>query len=98
MLLRLDGRLQPIPSEGGHIGFAPSSAFEQKVLEQAAAQFERVSWERILSGPGLELIDAVSRRELDGPAEPRNAATNHRCRLGLEIIIFILKNQSASYY
>jgi glucokinase len=73
VLLHIDGRLQPIPSEGGHISFAPSSAFEQKVLEHAAAQFERVSWERILSGPGLELIDTVSRRDLDGPAEPRNA-------------------------
>lgn len=73
VLLHIDGRLLPIPSEGGHISFAPSTAFEQKVLEQAAAQFERVSWERILSGPGLELIDTVSRHDLDGPAEPRTA-------------------------
>lgn len=68
-----DGRPLPIASEGGHIGFAPATGFEARVRAHAATRFEHVSWERILSGPGLELIDEVSRRELGGPAGPRTA-------------------------
>jgi len=66
-----DGSPLPIASEGGHISFAPASRFEESVRDHAAARFERVSWERILSGPGLELIDEVARRELGGPSGPR---------------------------
>lgn len=70
-----DGSALPIASEGGHISFAPASRFEESVCEHAAARFDRVSWERVLSGPGLELIDEVSRREFGepggGPAGPR---------------------------
>lgn len=69
-----EGRPQPVASEGGHIGFAPSDEFEQRVLEFAHARFERVSWERILSGPGLELIDQVSRQQLGMPGPERSAA------------------------
>lgn len=72
-LFECAGHALPIASEGGHIGFAPATRFEQRVLEHAAARFERVSWERILSGPGLELIDEVSRRALDLPDTPRTA-------------------------
>ncbi|MFZ2855411.1 MAG: glucokinase [Rhodocyclaceae bacterium] len=66
-------RTLPIASEGGHIGFSPATRFEQQVLEHPAARFERVSWERILSGPGLELIDEVSRHALGQPDAPRTA-------------------------
>lgn len=66
-LLQHDGRLVPVASEGGHISFAPTTAFEQQVLQQAKLHFDRVSWERILSGPGLELIYQVSRQELGLP-------------------------------
>ena len=62
-LFHFEGRQIPVASEGGHISFAPVTRFEQMVLEHAASRFERVSWERILSGPGLELIDEVSMRE-----------------------------------
>lgn len=73
-LARRDGRDIPLASEGGHIGFSPSTPFEQKVLERAATLFERVSWERILSGPGLELIDEVSQIQLEVPGNRRDAA------------------------
>ncbi|HSG22699.1 MAG TPA: glucokinase [Azonexus sp.] len=69
-----EGRPQPIVSEGGHIGFAPADEFEQRVLEFAQAHFAPVSWERILSGPGLELIDEVSRLQLGVPGPSRSAA------------------------
>jgi glucokinase len=43
-------------SEGGHTGFGPRDA-EQVALHQfLAARHDRVSWERVVSGPGLESI------------------------------------------
>lgn len=72
-LVHHGGQPMVLASEGGHIGFAPATGFEQRVLDYAASCFGRVSWERILSGPGLELIDLVSQRELGGPAAARTA-------------------------
>jgi glucokinase len=73
-LANLGGCDIPMASEGGHISFAPTTPFEQKVLEHAATEFERVSWERILSGSGLELLDQVSRREQGMDSTRRDAA------------------------
>ncbi|MDE3232036.1 MAG: glucokinase [Pseudomonadota bacterium] len=42
-------------SEGGHTSFAPADARESAVLQFAWQQFQHVSFERLLSGPGLEL-------------------------------------------
>jgi glucokinase len=44
---------RPIASEGGHSDFAPSNELEIELLRYLSAQFGRVSWERVLSGPGL---------------------------------------------
>lgn len=43
-------------SEGGHTSFSPRDALEIKVLEFAMNQFDHVSFERLLSASGLELI------------------------------------------
>jgi glucokinase len=52
-----DGRMhRPFASEGGHTDFSPSDRLEFALLEQLAGQFGRVSWERVVSGPGLEAI------------------------------------------
>ena len=42
-------------SEGGHTSFSPADAREAAVLQFAWQQFQHVSFERLLSGPGLEL-------------------------------------------
>jgi glucokinase len=42
-----------IESEGGHIGFAPLTAFEIEVLRVLQRRFPRVSAERLISGAGL---------------------------------------------
>jgi glucokinase len=44
------------PSEGGHADFAPTDALQRDLLASLAGEFDRVSWERILSGDGLERI------------------------------------------
>ncbi len=43
-------------SEGGHVNFAPSDEREFAILQYAWREWPHVSNERILSGPGLELI------------------------------------------
>lgn len=55
-LARYGERMVPMATEGGHIGFAPGDAAELAVLEALLKQRERVSVERLLSGPGLETI------------------------------------------
>jgi glucokinase len=40
-------------TEGGHIAFAPVDETEIEILRRLSDRFERVSLERILSGPGL---------------------------------------------
>lgn len=46
----------PVPSEGGHMDFAPADDMQQDLLRWLWQQWEHVSCERILSGPGLELL------------------------------------------
>jgi glucokinase len=49
-----DGRKHiPFASEGGHATFSPRNASEIHLLEYLLKRFEHVSWERVLSGPGL---------------------------------------------
>ena len=50
-----DGRRhRPIPSEGGHIDFAPRNEREIELLRYMKSKIGgRVSYERVLSGPGL---------------------------------------------
>lgn len=44
---------RPIASEGGHTNFSPRNELEVDLLRYLLTQFERVSWERVVSGPGL---------------------------------------------
>lgn len=44
---------QPLPSEGGHIGFAPVDALQDRLLAFLRGEYGRVSVERILSGQGI---------------------------------------------
>lgn len=49
-----DGRRHhPIPTEGGHVDFAPRNELEIELLRFLLREFEHVSYERIVSGPGL---------------------------------------------
>jgi len=53
MLLNVNGRFVPGPSEGGHADFAPRTPREIDLLRELARIYGRVSVEAILSGPGL---------------------------------------------
>ncbi len=49
-----DGKAhRPFATEGGHADFAPRNRLEVELLEYLLTQFQRVSYERVVSGPGL---------------------------------------------
>ena len=55
--LRKHGRLFiPIAGEASHSGFAPETQVQLQILTALRERFDRVSNERLLSGPGLENI------------------------------------------
>jgi glucokinase len=58
LLLRAAGGARVVPTEGGHMDFAPLDSLEDRLLARLRAQFRRVSVERIVSGPGLTAIHA----------------------------------------
>ena len=59
LLPRVDGRLVPRASEGGHVDFAPRNAEEHKLADALAREFGRVDVERVVSGPGLAHIHRI---------------------------------------
>jgi len=46
----------PFPCEGGHTDFAPRNALEIELFIYLQKQFGHVSYERVVSGPGLHLL------------------------------------------
>jgi glucokinase len=46
-------RHRPFATEGGHTEFAPTGEIEMALLQHLSQRYCRVSWERVLSGPGL---------------------------------------------
>jgi glucokinase len=47
---------RPMPSEGGHADFAPNNEIEIELLRYLRSQYLHVSYERVLSGPGLHAV------------------------------------------
>lgn len=66
-----DGKkLHPFACEGGHCSFAPENDLEIDLFRYLKKQYDHVSFERVLSGPGLYhiyrfLIDSGLERESD---------------------------------
>ena len=52
-LIKVGETYHPIPTEGGHVAFAPKDDAEIEVLRILRGKFGHVSNERLLSGPGL---------------------------------------------
>jgi glucokinase len=57
-------------SEGGHVNFAPSDEREFAILQTAWREWTHVSNERLISGPGMEIIHRAlaERNGVDAPA------------------------------
>jgi len=68
-------------SEGGHVAFAPSDEREFAILQTAWREWPHVSNERILSGPGMELIYRALAERNGVQAPARTAAEIVACAL-----------------
>jgi glucokinase len=85
-LVMVDGRPKAIAGEGGHVTMAPETEFERAVYQALAARYSHVSWERVLSGPGIEAIYRESLRisgekprEADAETIARRAGDHDGC-------------------
>ncbi|MES2315954.1 MAG: glucokinase [Pseudomonadota bacterium] len=58
-IIPVDGRWAPLASEGGHASFAPGDDTEIAIMQQLWREYGHASAERLLSGPGIELIHRV---------------------------------------
>lgn len=58
-IVPVDGRWCALASEGGHASVAPADDVEIAIMQRLWQDFGHASAERLLSGPGLELIYSV---------------------------------------
>ena len=70
-LLRRNDQLIPLVTEGGHAGFSPENQLQGQILTHLHQKFDdRISRERLLSGPGLvnihEALCAIHGQENPG--------------------------------
>jgi glucokinase len=90
-LHRVDGRLRPVPSEGGHADYAARTDREIELVRMLRGRFGRVDVEQVISGPGLlnlhrfthrggecDMLDGVA--EEDAPARVSQAGLSGRCQ------------------
>ncbi len=96
-LHRVNGRLRPVPSEGGHADYAARTDREIELVKTLRDQFGRVEVEQVLSGPGLvnlhrfthrggecEMLEGVS--DADAPARISQAGLGGRCQQCVEAL------------
>jgi len=79
------------PSEGGHSDFAPADEPQDKLLGYLRRTFGRVSYERVVSGPGLMRIFSFLQDTGAGmPSKPLLDAANQRSDMAELIAEFAL--------
>ncbi len=61
---------RPFGTEGGHASFAPATSLQADLLRFLARDGGHVSWERVLSGPGLASVYAFLRDAGHGEETP----------------------------
>ncbi len=73
--------LIPFPSEGGHVDFSPRNSLEIELLQFLLKRFDHVSYERVLSGMGLEnLFDFFVEEKKEVPEESIQEQFQHENR------------------
>jgi glucokinase len=98
-LYRINGRLTPMPSEGGHADFAARNDREIELLRMLCQEYGRAEVEHVLSGPGLvnlhrfthgvrecRAIPGRPTSEGDLPAAISEAALSGRCEYCVEAL------------
>jgi glucokinase len=96
-LHRVDGRLRPVASEGGHADFAARTDREIELLRELRERFGRAEVEQVLSGPGLVNLHHFTHRGSgcpvvddpaaeDTPARVSQGALSGRCQFCAEAL------------
>jgi glucokinase len=94
-----DGQPRVVPTEGGHIGFAPADDVEIHMLRFLLCRYPRVSAERLVSGPGLAQVH-IALADLEGRAivppqqvalwEAAQSGTDHHAFASMERWLMLL--------
>jgi glucokinase len=66
-LIPVDDGWVALGTEGGHTSFSPRDEREIAILRHGMTRYPHLSHERLLSGPGLELIDQALRARAGAP-------------------------------
>jgi len=76
-LIRTGDEHRPIATEAGHTDFAPADDLDVALMRALRARFGHVSWERVVSGPGLiDVFDfLVAYRKTTPPPDVAQAAS-----------------------
>lgn len=84
----LNGNYRTFATEGGHIDFAPANPLQSDLLHWLRQTYAHVSWERVLSGHGLEALYEFNRERHRGHTVefPLNAAQIHAAALRQETV------------
>jgi glucokinase len=86
------GRYHTFATEGGHIDFAPANAQQERLLAFMRKRFSHVSWERVLSGPGVNQVYQFCLQDMTGAiplelCERGGAAVNSAAQAGDPVAI-----------
>ncbi len=69
LLVWCNGRYEALATEGGHVDFGPADELQIELLRYLRGKYDRVSVERVLSGPGMvEIYAFLQARERAGRA------------------------------
>jgi glucokinase len=96
-LHRVNGRLRPVPSEGGHADFAARTDREIELVRMLREMYGRAEVEQVLSGPGMvnlwrfthrggECAADVNPNAPEAPAHLSQAALTGRCQFCVEAL------------
>jgi glucokinase len=78
MIVKSGNQYRVVPSEAGHADFAPTDELQDKLLLYMRRNFGRVSWERVISGPGLmRVFSFLQDSGLGIPSKQLLEATKH---------------------
>lgn len=69
-----DNGYQALPSEGSHADFAPADELQAELWRHLAQRHGHVSWERVVSGPGLAAIYAFLKQRGECAESPELVA------------------------
>jgi glucokinase len=78
-----------VPGEGGHAGFSPQDEAQLRVHKTLLAEHGRVTWERVVSGPGLSAIHRILAGAVLEPAAVAEAALAGEAAAGRSVAVFL---------